>query len=154
MRTKRIYEDREIWKEYALLSRNGICRDYALFGIVLTQIWLRQIRFDSDIWSKKWWLEPLVLSSCEAVISPQSSVLTPHSSILGPQSSVLSPQSSVLSPQSSVLGPQSSILGPQSTILHPCIFVFFGILRYSKMTLEQWDGWKRRRANLALLMAK
>ena len=35
---KRIYEDREIWKEYALLSRNGICREYALFGFVLTQI--------------------------------------------------------------------------------------------------------------------
>ena len=48
MRTKRIYEDREIWKEYALLSRNGICREYALFGIILTQIWLRQMRFDSD----------------------------------------------------------------------------------------------------------
>ena len=37
MRTKRIYEDREIWKECALLSRSGICREYALFGIVLTQ---------------------------------------------------------------------------------------------------------------------
>ena len=39
MRTKRIYEDREIWKEYALLSRNGICREYALFGIVLVLFW-------------------------------------------------------------------------------------------------------------------
>ena len=42
-------------------------------------IWLRLY---SDIWSKKWWLEPLVLSSCEAVLSPQSSVLSPRSSVL------------------------------------------------------------------------
>ena len=67
MRTKRIYEDREIWKEYALLSRNGICREYALFGIVLTQIWLRS---QTNAIS----LRHLVLSSCEAVLSPQSSV--------------------------------------------------------------------------------
>ncbi len=149
MRTKRIYEDHDLWKEYVLLSRNGICREHALFGIVLTQIWLRS---QTNAIS----LRHLVLSSCEAVLSPQSSVLGPRSSVLGPRSSILSPQSSFLSPQSSVLsprslGPRSSVLGPQSAILHPCIFVFFGILRYSKMTLEQWDGWKRRRANLAFL---
>ena len=79
MRTKRIYEDREIWKEYALLSRNGICREYALFGIVLTQIWLRQMRFDSDFTQisgqKKadWglWLELLdLLIKCPSLSPP------------------------------------------------------------------------------------
>ena len=94
MRTKRIYEDREIWKEYALLSRNGICREYALFGIVLTQIWLRQMRFDSDFTQTSgqkngdWSLWSSVAVRLSSVLSPKSSVLGPHSSVLGPQSSI------------------------------------------------------------------
>ena len=49
--------------KYALLSRNGLCREYALFwscfGSDLTQtneIWLGH---DSDIWVKKWRVKPL-----------------------------------------------------------------------------------------------
>ena len=38
----------QILNKRALLSRNEICRKYALFRIFLTQIWLRQLRFDSD----------------------------------------------------------------------------------------------------------
>ena len=81
MRTKRIYEDHEIWKEYALLSQNGICREYALFGIVLTQIWLRQMRFDSDFTQTSgqkngdWSLWSSVAVRLSSVLSPQSSVL-------------------------------------------------------------------------------
>ena len=52
-----------IWNEYALLSRYGICCKYALFGIFYSDlnhtnaIWLRLY---SDIWPKKWWVEPLL----------------------------------------------------------------------------------------------
>ena len=34
---------------YALLSRSGICRKYAFLVSFFTQIWLRQIRLDSDM---------------------------------------------------------------------------------------------------------
>ena len=49
--------------KYALLSRNGICRDYALFWsrfysdfTQINEIWLRLY---SDIWAKKWRVRPL-----------------------------------------------------------------------------------------------
>ena len=49
------------WNKHAILSRNWLCREYALFGPDKTQIWLRQMRFDSDIWAKKWRVKPLRL---------------------------------------------------------------------------------------------
>ena len=110
MRTKRIYGGPwDLEGKRAFVPKWDMSRIRAFwyhFDSEMTQtnaIWLRLY---SDIWSKKWWLEPLVLSSCEAVLSPWSSVLGPRSAILSPQSSVLSLQSSVLSPQSSV--PRSS----------------------------------------------
>ena len=36
-----IFLSMRIKDKYALLSRNGICREYAIFGLVFTQIWLR-----------------------------------------------------------------------------------------------------------------
>ena len=65
--------------KYALLSRNEICCEYALFWIFLTQIWLRQMRFDSDFTQisgqKKadWglWLELLdLLIKCPSLSPP------------------------------------------------------------------------------------
>ena len=101
------------------------------FDSDLTQsLSLRQMRFDSDFTQTS---------------GQKNGDWSLWSSVAVRLSSVLSPQSSVLNPQSSVLGPQSSVLNPRSSILNPSVH---------KMTLEQWEGWKRRRANLALLMAK
>ena len=51
--------------KYALLSRNGICREYALFWsrfysdfTQINEIWLRLY---SDNWAKKWWVKPLLV---------------------------------------------------------------------------------------------
>ena len=54
----------QILNKRALLSRNEICRKYALFRIFfdsdLTQTIAIWLRLYSDICPKKWWLEPLI----------------------------------------------------------------------------------------------
>ena len=161
MRTKRIYEDREIWKEYALLSRNGICREYALFGIVLTQIWLRQMRFDSDFTQTSgqkngdWSLWSSVAVRLSSVLSPKSSVLGPHSSVTW-RCMWARMDRSLSKPTHywSVLWTNSSRTRTQMEMEDGMCTILIQPASMHKMTLEQWEGWKRRRANLALLMAK
>ena len=57
----------QILNKRALLSRNEICRKYALFRIFfdsdLTQTIAIWLRLYSDICPKKWWLEPLLRQS-------------------------------------------------------------------------------------------
>ena len=65
----------QILNKRALLSRNELCRKYALFRIFfysdLTQTIAIWLRLYSDICPKKWWLEPLVHSGEKPVVHTQ-----------------------------------------------------------------------------------